>query len=553
MDLDFPIAGIEIKPADHDAVKWARLDRKALVTVWLALSSQILHMISKVTTMKDLIELYPLCTWTFRDGRVCRAMELVNYMDCRGFELNVVACNALIGGYVDLKDMEGVSRVLKLMSKRRITNDVVTYTLLIKGFCKLGRVSEAEKVLRGMIEKTSLVVDEHVYGVLVDRDMGARCLKLDSYSYNTLVDVFCKEDRVSAFDDAMHHFHLMLKRGVSPDEVTCSTLLDGFFKMEDFEEALKLWKTILTRGFVKIKVTFNVMINGLCKFVKMVKAEEILCKMKELGCFPDGVTYQSDGYSSLGDVEKALDVKGKMEMEEISTYAEMYNSLIGEVFKCKRSSKVNDLLIEMHASGLKPNVVTYGALIDGWCKDGMFGKAFHMFFEMIEKGLTPNLIIFSTMLSSLYRIGRLDDAFLIMQKMKIVDSLDGTVNRYLLPDNIVYNIAIAGLCKSKKVEDARQFFSALLLQGFVLDNFTYCTLIHGCSFAGDVNEAFNLRDEMLSKGLVYNIITCNALINSLCKSGYLDRAAGLFYKLKKELAPNVVTYNTLIDGYPRSS
>ncbi|KAF6134526.1 hypothetical protein GIB67_028547 [Kingdonia uniflora] len=481
-------------------------------------------------------------------GRVCRAMESVNYMDCRRFELNVVAYNALIGGYVDLRDMEGVSRVLKLMSERRIANDVVTYTLLIKGFCKLGRVSEAKKwmgivelVVWMMLLKSEMSCNSLINGFCklgkvheadqVIRDMGVRGLKLDSYSYSTLVDAFCKEDRVCAFDDddAMHHFHLMLKRGVSPDEVTCSTFLDGFFKMEDFEGALKLWKAILTRGFVKRKITFNVIINRLCKFGKMVEVEEILCKMKELGCFPDGVTYRtlSDGYSRLGDVEKALDVKGKMEMEGISTFVEMYNLLIGGVFKCKRSSKVNDLLAEMHTSGLKPNVVTYGALIDGWYNDGMFGKAFHMFIEMI-KGLTPNLIIFST----------------------LADSLNGTENRYLLPNNIVYNITIVRLCKSKRVEDARQFFLALLLRGFVPDNFTYCTLIHGCSSAGDVNEAFNLRDEMLSKGLVPNIITCNALINSLCKSGYLDRVAGLFYKLKKELAPNVVTYNTLIDRYP---
>ncbi|KAF6163553.1 hypothetical protein GIB67_002558 [Kingdonia uniflora] len=262
-----------------------------------------------------------------KDGRVCRAMEFVNYMDCREFELNVVAYNALIGGYFDLRDMEGVSRLLKLMSERRITNDVVTYTLLIKGFldgyCLIGSIDDAlrvqDELLSVGLKLNQVICNSLINGICklrqvhkanqVIRDMGVRGLKLDSYSYYTLVDAFCKEDRVEK------------------------------------------------------------------KFASV----------------------------------------------------EMYNSPIKGVFKCKRSSKVNDLLVKMHASGLKPNAVTYGALIDGWCKKGC--------------------------------------------------------------------------------------------------------LVH-------------------CKGLDPNIITCNALINSLCKSGYLDRAAGPFYKLKKELGPNVVTYNTLIDGYP---
>ena len=72
-----------------------------------------------------------------------------------------------------------------------------------------------------------------------------------------------------------------------------------------------------------------------------------------------------------------------------------------------------------------------------------------------------------------------------------------------LPNKIVNNIAIFGLCKSGKVDDARRLLSELLLRGFGPDNFTYCTLIHGCSATGNVNEAFNLRDEMLKQFIFF--------------------------------------------------
>ncbi|KAF6163146.1 hypothetical protein GIB67_025010 [Kingdonia uniflora] len=145
-----------------------------------------------------------------KDGRVWRAMEFVNYMDYCGFELNVVAYNALIGGYADLRDMEGVSRVLKLMSERRITNDVVAYTLLIKGCCKLGRVSEAEKVLHGMTEKTSFVVDEHAYGVLVDGYCLIGSMDNALRVRDELLNAFCKEDRVEGISASVEMYNLLI-------------------------------------------------------------------------------------------------------------------------------------------------------------------------------------------------------------------------------------------------------------------------------------------------------------------------------------------------------
>ncbi|KAF6162933.1 hypothetical protein GIB67_021082 [Kingdonia uniflora] len=189
---------------------------------------------------------------------VCRAMEFINEMDCLGFE-------------------EVVSRVLKLLSERGITN-VVTYTLFIKdeqaygvlvdGYCRIGRMDDALRV-RGELLSVGLKLNQVICNSLINkfckleqvhevervvRNMEVRVLQLDSYSYSTLVDAFCKEDRVSASNDTMHHIHLMLKRGVAPEEITCSTLLDGAFKMRDIEGVLTLWKTILARDSLKARL-----------------------------------------------------------------------------------------------------------------------------------------------------------------------------------------------------------------------------------------------------------------------------------------------------------
>ena len=102
---------------------------------------------------------------------------------------------------------------------------------------------------------------------------------------------------------------------------------------------------------------------------------------------------------------------------------------------------------------------------------------------MAEKGFVPNKIICSKVVSCLYRLGRIDEANILLQKMvgtdplldymgldslktdvrcpniqRIANTLEESAKSFSLPNNLVYNIAITGLCKSGKVDDARRFF-----------------------------------------------------------------------------------------------
>ena len=60
--------------------------------------------------------------------------------------------NALVGGYVCKGDLDGAERVLGLMLGKGVERNVVTWTLLMKCYCRQGRVDEAERLLRRMKE-----------------------------------------------------------------------------------------------------------------------------------------------------------------------------------------------------------------------------------------------------------------------------------------------------------------------------------------------------------------------------------------------------------------
>ncbi|KAJ0247793.1 putative pentatricopeptide repeat-containing protein [Hirschfeldia incana] len=587
-----------------------------------------------------------------KSGEVERGVEFAERME---MEMNVVTFNSLVNGYAVSGDVEGVRRVLGMMSERGVCWNVVTYTLLIKCYCRKGLMEEAEKVFESVKKEEK---DQRVYGVLIDGycrcgkvsdavrvhdemlRKGVRTnativnslingyckagqlveaermfmrmkdwsLKPDHYTYNTLVDGYCRAGRVNealklcdrlsdvptvmtyntllkgftrvgAYHEVVSLWKTMVKRGVCGNEISCSTLLEALFKLGDFDEAMTLWKNVLARGLLTDTVTLNVMISGLCKMEKVSEAKEILDSVR---CKPDVRTYQalSHGYYRVGDFKEAFGVKDYMESKGMFPTIEMYNTLISAAFKCRYLNKVTDLVNELRARGLTPTVATYGALITGWCNIGAMDKAYAACFEMIEKGIDVNVNICSKIATSLFRLDKIEEACLLLGKLvdfdlllpgyqsfkeflspcattcvetqKIADSVESitTLKKVLVPNNIVYNVALAGLCKAGKLKEARKLFSELILrEGFSPDEYTYTILIHGCAVDGEVNEAFNLRDEMAVKGITPNVVTYNALIKGLCKSGNLDRAQRLLRKLpQKGVTPNAITYKTLIDG-----
>jgi len=83
-------------------------------------------------------------------------------------------------------------------------------------------------------------------------------------------------------------------------------------------------------------------------------------------------------------------------------------------------------------------------------------------------------------------------------------------------------------------------------KGLAPDHITYNTMIHGYCKASNVNEAFELLDEMMRNGLMPNIVTYNTLIAGYCGLGSMDKADTEM--IQKQLIPNVVTFFALING-----
>ncbi|XP_031266698.1 pentatricopeptide repeat-containing protein At5g41170, mitochondrial-like [Pistacia vera] len=57
-----------------------------------------------------------------------------------------------------------------------------------------------------------------------------------------------------------------------------------------------------------------------------------------------------------------------------------------------------ELFKKMAVFGVRPDIVSYGSIINGLCKDGLVDKTKEMFLEMKSGGIKPNVVVCTTLI-----------------------------------------------------------------------------------------------------------------------------------------------------------
>ncbi|GKA20643.1 putative tetratricopeptide-like helical domain superfamily protein [Tanacetum coccineum] len=163
----------------------------------------------------------------------------------------------------------------KLIKEKLCEPNVVMYTIMIKGLCKISNNVIAISLLRLMDERGS---------------------KPNVVTYSTIIDSLCKDKLI---DEAFKLFkEMVFQKGIKPNVTTYNSLIDGLCNLGRWEEASKMLKYMLD-GRISLDVqTFSILVDVYCKESKIKEAENVINKMLERGIISDIVTYNSliDGY-----------------------------------------------------------------------------------------------------------------------------------------------------------------------------------------------------------------------------------------------------------------
>ena len=184
---------------------------------------------------------------------------------------------------------------------------------------------------------------------------------------------------------------------------------------------------------------------------------------------------------------------------------------------CKAMDKVAKILDMMMGRGHEPNVITYGALINGYCKIRRIDEATRL---CIIDGLSKQ--------------GLVNEAQNLFSEM---------IRKRISPDVVTYNSLIYDLCNFSRWKEAASIFTDMLNHGISPNVITFNTLVSGLSKEGRTTEAHNVFEIMLTKGEKPNVVTYNSLMHGLCNSGQWKEAKRIFYEIvRRGISPNAVTF-----------
>ncbi|GAB4835304.1 hypothetical protein Ancab_000213 [Ancistrocladus abbreviatus] len=474
-------------------------------------------------------------------SRVDKALQLFDKMCKLGFSPDIAIYDVLIGGLCKTGELEKASYLYSQMKSSGILPDVGILTKLIsvteeeemgstdKAYCMIkimmGDKPDSETGIEKLFKVKGIVWPNTTsFTVVIDglckngrldealelfRDMDKIECKKDITVYNNLIDALSSSNRIG---DCIQLLSKMKHARIQPTQFTYNSFYGYFCRSEDVPGAFNVVKEMRLNGhnpWIKHSTT---LVKQLCKHGRAVEACKFLDDMVKEGFVPDIILYSAaiDGLLKVKELDHALELFQNICARGYRLDVIAYNILINGLCKAKRVSEAQDILNEMLNKGLVPSVVTYNSLIDGWCKDGDIDQALLCFSKMDGEEREPNVVTYTTLIDGFCNAGRPDDALMLWDEMK---------TKGCCPNRVAFMAMINGLCKNGRPNLAFVFLREMDKKELRADSFVYIALI--TAFLSNLNSllAFDVLKEMVDRQIFPRHVDKNysLLKDAVCK------------------------------------
>ncbi|XP_008442112.2 pentatricopeptide repeat-containing protein At2g13420, mitochondrial-like [Cucumis melo] len=261
--------------------------------------------------------------------------------------------------------------------------DVKIYTILIYGWCKIGRFEMAERFLKDMVE---------------------RGIEPNVVTYNVLLNGVCRRASLhpeGRFEKTIRNaekvFDEMRKRGIEPDVTSFSIVLHVYSRAHKPELSLDKLKQMKELGISPTVATYTSVIKCLCSCGRLEDAENLVGEMVRSGISPSPTTYNCffKEYRGRKDGAGALRLYKRMREDRLCAPSlHTYNILLALFLNLDKKQTLKELWNDMKASGVGPDLDSYTTMIHGLCEKQRWSEACQFFVEMIERGFLPQKVTF---------------------------------------------------------------------------------------------------------------------------------------------------------------
>ncbi|XP_038683772.1 pentatricopeptide repeat-containing protein At5g50990 [Tripterygium wilfordii] len=263
-------------------------------------------------------------------------------------------------------------------------------------------------------------------------------------------------------DIAKKVFHSMHVR----DIVTWNSMVGGYVKNGQFEEAFRLFQKMLSSNIEPDKFTFASIISGCARLGALDRALWVYGLMIEKRIELNAILISAviDMYSKCGRIQTAKDIFESVPRNDVCIWNAMINGLAIHGFG------LDAILVfsKMEVENIFPDYITFIGLLTACSHCGLVEEGQKYFDLMTSRySIQPRLEHYGAMVDLFSRAGLLDEAYLMVEAMPME------------PDNVIWR-TILSACrihkKPKLGEAAIENISHPKSGDYVLLSNMYCSL-----------------------------------------------------------------------------
>lgn len=169
----------------------------------------------------------------------------------------------------------------------------------------------------------------------------------------------------------------------------------------------------------------------------------------------------------------------------------------------------------MEETGVKPDTITYNTLISYLGKTGDFATASKVMEKMIKEGLRPSVVTYGAIIHAYCSKKNVDEG------MKIFGEMCSTSK--VPPNTVIYNILIDALCRNNDVDRAISLMEDMKVKRVRPNTTTYNAILKGVRDKKMLHKAFELMDRMVEEACRPDYITMEVLTEWLSAVGEIEK------------------------------
>ncbi|KAF5207871.1 Pentatricopeptide repeat-containing protein [Thalictrum thalictroides] len=343
-----------------------------------------------------------------------------------GFDSDLYFSNALMDMYSKCGNTHEARRVFYNIKYK----DVVSWSTLIAGHsqnCEYIKSIEVYVEMKHSGIRTNAVTVASILPVLANlkllkqgKEMHNYVIKnrLDSDVFigSALIDMYAN---CGSMREVGHIFEIMSDRDIN----IWNSMIVGYNLNGDTDSALEIFRRIGESLLRPNSITILSVLPLCTKMGTMRLGKEIhsYATRNGLGSFVSVGNSLMDMYCKCGYLEQGVQVFDQMVEKDIVTY----NTIIAAHGVHGHGERSFAFFSQMNNSGIRPDKVTFIALLSACSHAGLVEKGWDLYYSMTaEYGVIPDMEHYSCMVDLLGRSGRLDDAWEFIRKMPMEPEVD---------------------------------------------------------------------------------------------------------------------------------